>query len=434
MIRRPGAIVALLTGLNLLNYLDRLVVSAVLPKIQDDLGLSNFVGGLLATVFLIGYFVTAPIFGSLGDRMKRKWLITAGILIWSAATCASGLAHNATELIIARVFVGVGEASYATLAPTIIDDVTPSSRKGRALAYFYGATPFGAALGYLVGGFVEARWGWRSAFFVAGGPGLGLGLLCLVMHEPERVVSAAPPSVRRDIAVLARASRYRQAVLGYCAYTFAIGAFSYWAPKFLYARYGLALSVANFRFGIITVVAGVAATVVGGAWADRTQKKAASAAPPRSGGAEGADPKVPSPPQAPVAAGISPEEGRAVIAGLLRICALGSLVGAPLAVACFLSPSSGAFFGLVFVCIFALFLCTSPINAVILRTVPPELRASAMALSIFAIHVFGDLWSPPLVGVLADHLQIQWAMMLLPLAVATSALLWWPRADAPRNA
>src|SRR5690348_3447684 len=101
MIRRPGAILALLTGLNLLNYLDRLVVSAVLPKIQEGvpeggLGLSNFMGGLLATVFLIGYFATAPIFGSLGDRMKRKWLIAFGVIVWSAATIASGLATTTT--------------------------------------------------------------------------------------------------------------------------------------------------------------------------------------------------------------------------------------------------------------------------------------------------------------------------------------------------
>src|SRR5712672_2500394 len=102
MIRRPVVILVLLTGLNLFNYLDRLVVAAVLPKIQADLGLSTFVAGLLETVFLIGYFITAPIFGSLGDRMARKWLIGAGVVIWSAATCASGLVTTTTGLLIAR--------------------------------------------------------------------------------------------------------------------------------------------------------------------------------------------------------------------------------------------------------------------------------------------------------------------------------------------
>jgi MFS transporter, Spinster family, sphingosine-1-phosphate transporter len=408
MIRRPGAILALLTGLNLLNYLDRLVVSAVLPKIQDDLGLSNFMGGLLATVFLVGYFATAPIFGSLGDRMKRKWLIAFGVIVWSAATIASGLANTATQLLVARAFVGIGEASYATLAPTIIDDITPAHRKGRALAYFYGATPLGAALGYLVGGFVEARWGWRTAFFVAGGPGLAIALVCLLIVEPERTFSTAKPDVKKDIGILIRATLYRQGVLGYCAYTFAIGAFSYWAPKFLYARYGLPLETANFRFGLITVVAGVIATFLGGAWADRSRRRLAAESKLRAA---------------------EPSEGD-VVRGLLRICAIGSAIGAPLAMACFLSPTSGIFFVLVFFCIVSLFLSTSPINAVVLLAVPTGLRASAMALSIFAIHVLGDLWSPPLVGLLADHMAIELAMMVLPIAIAGSAILWWPRRSA----
>lgn len=408
MIARPGLILALLTGLNLLNYLDRLVVSAVLPKIQDDLHLSNFMGGLLATVFLVGYFVTAPIFGALGDRVSRKWLICGGVLVWSVATCASGLATTATELLIARAFVGIGEASYATLAPTIIDDMTDPRYKGRALAWFYGATPFGAALGYLVGGFVEARWGWRTAFFVAGGPGIVLALSCLLIVEPKRAAAPEKADVRRDLRTLLRADLYRKGVLGFCAYTAAVGAFSYWAPKFLYARYALPLKVANFRFGLITVVAGVLATIIGGRWADKMRARVVVEHPH--------------------------DTQRETVRGLLRICAFGSLLGTPLAVGCFLSPTPDMFFVLVFCCILALFLGTSPINAVILQAVPPHLRASAMALSIFSIHVFGDLWSPPIVGALADHLPIQLAMMMLPVAIGLSALLWWPRKGAGRGA
>jgi MFS family permease len=118
---------------------------------------------------------------------------------------------------------------------------------------------------------------------------------------------------------------------------------------------------------------------------------------------------------------------RSTIVGLLRICAIGSLAGTPLVIAAFLSPSATLFFVFVFLAIVALFLSTSPINAAVLRSVPTELRASAMAITIFAIHVLGDLWSPPLVGLLADHLPVQLAMMALPFAIATSAFLWWPR-------
>lgn len=395
MIRRPAIVLALLTGLNLLNYLDRLVVSAVLPKIQEELHLSNFQGGLLATVFLLGYFATAPIFGALGDRLPRKNLIAVGVLVWSAATIFSGMASGLWSLLAARALVGVGEASYATLAPTIIDDVTTTERKGRSLAIFYIAMPVGAALGYLVGGFVEHRWGWRSAFFVAGGPGVLLALVCLAMAEPARKVAADKPNIRRDVWKLARVPLYRKAVLGYSAYTAGIGAFSYWAPKFLYARYGMTLVTANFRFGLVTVVAGALGTFIGGWWADRVSVKA-----------DGHD--------------------EARIQALLRICAIGSLIGTPLAVGVFLAPAPAVFFVCVFPAIMFLFWNTSPINAVILQAVPTELRASAMALSIFTIHVFGDLWSPPLVGLLADHLPIALAMMTLPFMIAISALLWWP--------
>lgn len=399
----------LLTGLNLFNYLDRLVVAAVLPKIQLELGLSNFLGGMLETVFLVGYFATAPIFGSLGDRMARKWLIAAGVIVWSAATVGSGLASTALGLVVARVFVGVGEASYATLAPTIIDDITPPEKRGAALAWFYAATPIGGALGYLVGGFVEARWGWRHAFFVAGGPGLVFALFSLLIVEPTRKVQTDKPDIKRDLRTLAKVPLYRQGVFGFCAYTAAIGAFSYWAPKFLFARYDMPLKDANFRFGVITVVAGALATALGGKWADRMRSK--------------------------VAATFGPEAvERETVRGLLRICALGSVAGAPLAVLCFVSPSPGVFFGVVFVCILALFLCTSPINAVVLRSVPAELRASAMAVSIFAIHLLGDLWSKPFLGLLIDHLPMQAAMMLLPVCIAVSAAVWWPRkSSAPTD-
>lgn len=416
MIRRPGTILVLLTGLNLLNYIDRLVLSAVLPKIQADLDLSNFEGGLLATIFLVSYMVTAPAFGSLGDRTTRKGLIALGVLVWSLATIASGFATNALTLFVARAFVGIGEASYATLAPTIIDDVTPPERKGRALGIFYLATPIGAALGYLIGGFVEKHWGWQAAFYVAGVPGIALALACLAIQEPARKMRTEKADILRDIGTLVRLPDYRRAVLGYCAYTAAVGAFSYWAPKFLFTRYGLDLASANFRFGIITVVAGGLSTLLGGTWADRTRRRIeGTGTSSASATAEGA----------------ARAEGGAndakIVRGLLKICAVGSFVGAPLSVLAFLSPQPGAFFVAVFFCILALFVSTSPINAVILGSVPPDLRASAMALSIFAIHVLGDLWSPPLVGFLADRLPIQLAMMTLPAAIAVSAWIWRPR-------
>jgi MFS family permease len=422
MIRNRIAIVTLLTGLNFLNYLDRYIVAAVLPRIQKDLDLSNFEGGLLATVFLFGYFVTAPIFGSLGDRMPRKWLIAFGVLVWSAATIASGLANDLPTLIAARAAVGIGEASYATLAPTIIDDITPPDRKGKTLAIFFLAIPVGSALGYLTGGFVQDHWDWRTAFFVGGVPGIALAVVCLLLVEPERKLAHVKVAMARAAGALARIPLYRRAVLGYCAHTAAIGAFSYWAPKFLAEQFHASLvsdpnaaravqdtqvlATANYVFGTVTVVAGAIGTLIGGQLADRVLRGL---------------------PSVPADASYDHPANRGAANAQLRICAMGVALAFPFAAAAFLAPSAATFFTLAGIAEVGLFLSASPINAIMLRTAPAHMRASAMAVGIFAIHLFGDLWSPTLLGFLLDHVEQIAAMMALPAGFALAAVLWWPR-------
>jgi len=404
-IRGPIAILSLLTALNLLNYLDRLVVAAVLPRIQSSLTMTDFEGGLLATIFLIGYFVTSPIFGTLGDRGKRTGLIAIGIAVWSLATVASGLATSTLSLFIARAFVGVGEASYATIAPTIIDDLAPPEKKGKWLAIFYAAMPIGSALGYVVGGAVEKSFGWRYAFFVAGGPGILLALLCLLIVEPERKTNVTRENPIQAARALLPYPIYWRAVLGYAAFTFAMGGFAYWAPKFLLKVHGMDLAAANKTFGAITVVTGFAGAMAGGWLGDRAAKKDRG--------------------------GKTPDDNASL--GFLRVCAWTTFLGAPLALGAILSGSAKGFFTWTFPAEIALFLSTSPINAVILRSVPMERRASAMALSVFVIHLLGDLWSPPLIGLLSDKFNMQLAMWLIPIAFFIAAILWWMRAPASRD-
>jgi MFS family permease len=413
MIKNRTAIIVLLTSLNLLNYIDRMIVAAVLiqirsPEAAGGLGLSNLEAGALATAFLLGYFVTSPFFGARADKGSRKGLIALGVAIWSIATMASGLADTFAIMIAARVVVGVGEASYATLAPTIIDDLTPPESKGRALAIFYLAIPVGSALGYIIGGFIEARWGWRAAFYICGGPGLVLSVLCLFIAEPQRKLREAKGNVIDGLKTLSRIPLFRRAVLGYCAYTAALGAFAHWAPLFIADRFHTSLTPekANYYFGLVTVLSGIIGTVVGGQWADRAQRAlpAVTAETPHDA-----------------------KENRAGVNSLLRICALGMVWAAPFAAAAFLMPTPLTFFAAAFLAEMGLFLSTSPVNAIGLRAVPAELRASSMAAMIFAIHLFGDLWSPTLLGALKDLLDPTAAMMALPITFAVSAWVWWPR-------
>lgn len=411
MIKNRTAILVLLTGLNLLNYIDRFVMAAVLTKVkapiaEGGLNLTNGEAGLLATAFLLGYFVTSPLFGARADKGARKGLIAIGVAVWSLATVLSGLADSFALLVAARVVVGVGEASYATLAPTIIDDLTPPAQKGRALAVFYLAIPLGAALGYVLGGFIEVRWGWRAAFFVCGGPGLVLALACLWIAEPARKLREPRGSLVEGLKTLSRIPLFRRGVLGYCAYTAGLGAFSHWAPTFIVERFQtLTLDKANYWLGLTTIGAGIIGTVIGGRWADARQRRhpitvdTAFDAPANKRGTN----------------------------ELLGICAIGMVVAAPLAAIAFVVPVPAGFFGAAFLAQIGLFLSTSPVNAIALRAVPPELRASAMAAQIFAIHLFGDLWSPYVLGVLRDVLVPTAAMMALPITFAVSAILWWPR-------
>jgi MFS transporter, Spinster family, sphingosine-1-phosphate transporter len=408
MIRDRRAILALLTALNFVNYIDRAVIAAVLKPMKGELALSNFEAGLLNTAFLIGYFVTSPLFGARADKSARKGLIALGVVIWSLATMASGLATGFWTLLAARVVVGVGEASFTVLAPTIIDDIMPAGGKGKALAVFFLAIPLGYAIGYMVGGSISHHWGWRSAFFIVGGPGIVLALSCLWIAEPPRKLLDAKARLMDGLREISALPLFRRAVLGYCAYTAALGAFSYWAPNFLLERFPHDLDdeKANLWFGIVLLAAGAIGTFVGGQWTDRAQRALPQAAPD-------------APYDAP--------EHKAAVNVALRVCATGMVVAAPLGVVCFLVPSYVAFFAIAFVAEIALFLSTSPVNVALLRAVPIERRASAMAATVFAIHLLGDLWSSAALGKLQDVLPLQIAMMALPLTFAWSGYTWWPR-------
>ncbi|MEO7097606.1 MAG: MFS transporter [Polyangiales bacterium] len=402
-IRKPVSILVLLTLLNFVNYVDRYLVAAVSPAFQEELGLSSFQTGLVISAFMVGYFVTSPLFGWLGDRSRipghtpsplltRTALMAMGVLVWSVATAASGLASGPTSLMLARIAVGVGEASYATIAPTIIDDLAPPEKKNRWLAYFYLAIPVGSALGYLLGGFIEHRWGWRHAFYVCGGPGVLLALLVLFVREPKgNAVEAAV--ARPRMGALRHMPLYVACVAGSCAYTFALGGFAAWAPKFLYQVHSMKLADADFGFGIVAVISGIVGTALGGLLADRGLPKDVA------------------------------EEQR--VRRYLRFCGITSAIALPAAFALLFAPTPTTFFVAIFVCETALFASTSPINVVILGSVPAGLRTTAMAVSIFSIHALGDFLSPPMVGKLADVTSLRNALTILPVAIAVSAVIWW---------
>ena len=390
----PAWILFILGGLNLFNYLDRYVLSAVLTPLQKDLGINDYQAGQLATAFMIGYFATSPIFGWLGDRWSRKWLIAIGIFIWSLGTILTGFAATFAMMLAFRILVGLGEASYATISPSLISDSYAPSKRNNALTIFYVAIPVGAALGTIIGGIIAAKWGWRHAFVWAGVPGLFLALVMLPFAELKRgqadqqtTAAAKPPSIR-DILKLTCLPDYVLVVVGYTAYTFALGAFGYWGPTFLHRAHGVAVDRAGEFFGAVLVVAGLVGTLLGGFAATAWQK-----------------------------------HNRAGYAWMLG---LSVLVAVPLAFGAFFANSTFWSMARMAAAMFFLFLSTGPVNTLILETAPVNLRASAMAVSIFAIHLFGDMWSPQIVGRLADSFggNLQKAVLILPVALIVASVFW----------
>ncbi len=396
---------ALLTALNLVNYLDRYVLASVVPPIKAEFQLGDGEIGWLTSAFMIGYFATSPIFGYLGDRWPRKGLIVFGVLFWSAGTILTGFAHDYWTMLACRVLVGLGEASYAVLSPAWIADLFPAGRRNNALTLFYVATPIGSALGYLLGGFALTHGGWRYGFFLAGAPGLMLALALLPLREPARwtasdgspvsaAAAAVPPPGLGAYLRLFRIGDYVLALIGLTAYSFALGAFAAWGPTFLNRVQGLELGEADRFFGATLVVAGLLGTLIGGFAATAWRRR-------------------------------SP-------AGYALMLAWSAALTVVAATTAFLSESPAISMASLAAAMFFAFLPTGPINTILLEAVPASLRASAMAAAIFVIHLFGDFWSPAIVGILADWAYqpdrpgagLQQAMLILP-AVFSLAVLFW---------
>ena len=396
---------SVLTLINLLNYLDRYVVSGVVPDLKaPPLGLSDSQIGLLATAFMLVYMVAAPVFGALGDRGSRTRPIAVGVFLWSLATIVSGFAASYAHLLGARALVGVGEAAYVAIAPALLSDCFPRAQRGRVLSVFNMAIPVGAALGYIVGGLMSHHYGWREAFFVAGAPGVLLAIFVLRLPDPPRGSqdqaeegaasrpadfdphgAAATGAVSTYWGLLRRAP-YMLVVLGYAAYTFALGGLAVWMPNFLERVHGIPVVEATTSFGAIVVVTGFVGTFVGGWLGDYWLRASRQA--------------------------------------YLWMSGWVTLLAAPFALIALTAGSPSVYYPAIVVAELLLFMSTGPVNSAIVNLVSPTERASALALSMFTIHLLGDVPSPTLIGWLSDLSSLGRAVLIVPAAVVISGIVW----------
>jgi MFS transporter, Spinster family, sphingosine-1-phosphate transporter len=385
----------LLTLLNVVHYLDRFVISALAPAIQEDMAVGNFQLGILMSAFMVGYVISCPFFGMLGDRFSRPKLMTLGALLWSLATIMSAMTSGFLSLVAMRVLAGVGGACFATIAPVFVrarlrDDKSVNEQ----FTIFYLAIPLGAALGYWFGGFFGDLYNWNFVFVFAGVPGLVLGLMVWRIgevrdHGTVRQRTLSFSNWWSDIRQLVQAPEYRSITIGYIFYTFSLAGIAAWVPYYGVNVLGQPLQEVTTIFALIMLITATLGTYYGG----------------RLG-------------QIFVSRGLSVE-------GFTLFCSLVTLLSIPFVVAAFMTETSYYFYGFVFVGLMGMFAVTAPINTALLSSAPSYLTASALALSIFLVHILGDLLGPPLVGLMSEYMHFSHAVIILPLSALVGGMIWW---------
>lgn len=381
--------------INVLNYADRYVLPVILPKIADSkqgLGLSPFEQGLLGSSFLIVFGLATLPLGAWADRGVRKNIITLCVGIWSVATSLAGFTRSFIQLFSVRAVLGIGEAGYAPASLSLLGDFFPKAQRGRILSYWSAGTLLGTAIGFTLGGLIADTLGWRYAFFMVGIPGLIAAFLAWRILEPRRGAFDAGDEVAagdtvetsaeqaelghgsfgkdfwKTIGTLRGIPTYWMLVLALVFSFFTIGSTSFWLPSYIVKVFQLSLAKAGLISGVVLLTSGVVGTVAGGWLADFAQRR-------------------------------RPE-------GRLLIAALGLLVGAPLVLIALLLHTLALFIGVFVVAAIALNFCVGPLNAVIQDVIKPEMRATALGLSLLLAHLLGDAAAPTVVGAIANNLSL----------------------------
>ena len=393
-----GATMALvlLTGLNLMNYLDRYILPGVQPLVQREFGVNDQRMGSLTFWFFLTYLLAAPMTGWLGDRFPRKPLIVAGALFWSIVTLFTATVHTFFALNLRHAALGIGEASFGIFAPALLSDFYPEAQRNRILTIFYMAIPVGAAMGYVAGGLLGGMYGWRAPFYVSSVPGIAIALLIwMLMREPARGASEhlkATPD-RSTVLGLARNPAYLYATLGMAMVVFSLGGISAWMPTFLNRLGGYSLGRAGLMLGAATAIGGLLGTGVGGWIAQRWLRTNHRA--------------------------------------LYLISAWSALLAVPPALLAFFGPRWAMVPGIA-VAEFCIFLGSGPLNAAIVNAVSASIRSTAIAIELFLIHALGDAPSPRLIGAISDASNLRLGLALtLATMLAGAVLLFAGARHAP---
>jgi predicted MFS family arabinose efflux permease len=388
-LRGAGPALALLCAINTLNFFDRQVMVAVAEPIRREWALGDGAVGALGTAFTLLYAVGGIPFGRLADRARRTRILAAGVFAWSALTVLQGLARTFSQLFVLRLLVGVGEATCAPAAVSLIGDLVPPAKRSRALAAFMLGLPLGLGLSYAVSGWVAQGWGWRSAFFVAGPPGILCAALALRLREPAR---APRPVAYRGTDVT---SPYRQLlaiptlwwiIASGAVHNFNMYALGTFLSPYLIRLHGLDVRRAGLVSMLAYGLAGIPGMLLGGVGGDALRRRGPA-------------------PRLHLGAGLFLCAAPLIFVALRqpagRVMAFGLLLG----LAC---AAMAAYYSIVY--------------AALQDVVPASLRGTAMAVYFLAMYVLGASFGPVATGLLSDRFTARAARAAGGLGGASAAL------------
>lgn len=416
---------------SLVNYFDRGAIGGTLSVIEEDYNLSPTESGLLGGAFMIGFTVFCPLFAHLSHYYRTGTLMATGLGMWVAAAVFAAISAEMYSLAIARMLIGIGEASFAGLAPTYIDDIAPTPTRTTWLAIFYATIPIGAALGYGVAGPIAELWHWRLVFIIEAvlmlpcvgvsfvlprsewwrtskldayestDEGRGSDSSVVDTQAPTSTTSliessnskgqVGTPTFKQSLAEVLSIPIFDTFVLASSSFMFVVGALSFWVPTYVVDYLGLKLSNATIAVGAVTVFTGLVGTALGGWIIDKL------------GGTKGD-------------AGVK----RVALVEFVSAC-----VVLPVGMVGFMMDSFWLFIAFLFLGEMVLFGATAPLNATILSIVPLHQRSFAMSINIFAVHLLGDFPSPILVGVVSDVTGSRRAGMLFLIGWLVFAVLFF---------
>ena len=356
------------------NYADRQILGILTEAIKHEFGVSDSAMGLLGGfAFAIFYATLGVPIALLADRSNRRNIIAAATAIWSVMTAVCGLAGSFTQLLVARIGVGVGEAGGSPPAHSIIADLFPREQRATALAIYALGVPLGLVVGLFIGGSISQAYGWRMAFVALGAPGLLLALLVVfTLREPRRgqtdgVAPAAAPPLDTVVRFMWSQRSLRHAIAGATLTTLVGYAGVQWWPPFLMRSHGLSIVDVGLFLALVFGVASAFGTFMGGLLADRLSKRDA-------------------------------KWGSWVV----TFAILGSF---PFGIAVYLTGDSTLVFALIFIPAMASGLYLAPTFAMVQNLVGVGMRSVAAAILLFTINLIGMGVGPTLAGVLSDLLR-----------------------------